>query len=160
MSQQNRADSVVRTVTVAAGQERAFEVYTARFGSWWPKEHHVGEADMVTCSFEPRVGGRWYETGVDGSECDWGRVLVWDPPNRLVHTWQLQGDWRFDPDPARASEVEVRFVAEGPARTRVEIEHRYLERHGDGADSVRAGVSSPKGYDYCLAGYVALLSAA
>jgi len=147
--------SVRKTITVAAGQARAFEVYTAGFGSWWPKEHHIGDADMATCSFEPRVGGRWFETGVDGSECDWGRVLVWDPPHRLVHTWQLQGDWKYDGDPAKGSEIEIVFVAEGPNQTRVELTHRHFERHGDGADSVRNGVSSPQGYDYCLAQYVA-----
>jgi uncharacterized protein YndB with AHSA1/START domain len=89
-----------------------------------------------------------------------GTVLVWDPPNRIVHTWQLQGDWQYDPDPARASEVEIRFVAEGPNRTRVELEHRHFDRHGDGADSVRDGVSGPNGYDYCLGNYVAVIGAA
>ncbi|HEY0805362.1 MAG TPA: SRPBCC family protein [Pseudonocardiaceae bacterium] len=159
MSQQTDT-SVRKTVTVAASQERAFEVYTAGFGSWWPKEHHIGEADMTTCEFEPKPGGRWYETDVDGSECDWGRVLVWEPPHRLVHTWQLQGDWKYDADPAKASEVEIVFVPEGPNTTRVEVTHRYFERHGDGADSVRNGVSSPKGYDYCLAGFVTAVEAA
>jgi uncharacterized protein YndB with AHSA1/START domain len=158
MSQQTNL-SVVRTVTVAASQQRAFEVYTAGFGTWWPKEHHIGKADMVTCTFEPKVGGRWYETGVDGSECDWGRVLVWEPYDRIVHTWQLQGDWKYDPDPAKASEVEIRFVPEGPGTTRVEVEHTHFERHGDGADSVRDGVGDPRGYDYCLSGYVAALAA-
>jgi uncharacterized protein YndB with AHSA1/START domain len=152
--------TVLKTVTVAADQQRAFDVYTKGFGTWWPKEHHIADVEMATCTFEPHEGGRWFETGVDGSECEWGRVLVWDPPNRLVHTWQLQGDWRHDPDPARGSEVEVRFIAEGPNTTRVELEHRHFERHGDGADSVRDGVSSPKGYDYCLAGYVAAVRAA
>jgi hypothetical protein len=151
--------TVLKTITVAADQRRAFDVYTKGFGTWWPKEHHIGAAEMATCVFEPREGGRWFETGVDGTECEWGRVLVWDSPNRIVHTWQLQGDWRYDPDPARASEVEVRFIAEGPNTTRVELTHRHFEHHGDGAESVRDGVSSPNGYDYCLAGYAAAVAA-
>ena len=159
MSQQTDT-SVRKTVTVAASQERAFQVYTAGFGSWWPKEHHIGEADMQTATFEPKPGGRWYETGVDGSECDWGRVLVWEPPHRLVHTWQLQGDWKYDADPAKASEVEILFIPESPNTTRVEVTHRYFERHGGGADDVRNGVSSPAGYDYCLARFVAAVDAA
>lgn len=159
MSQMTDAP-VVKSVTVNAGQQRAFEVYTAKFGAWWPKEHHIGQADMATCEFEPKVGGRWYETGVDGSECDWGQVLVWEPPSRIVHTWQLQGDWQYDPDPAKASEVEVRFVAEGPDRTRVEVEHRYFDRHGAGAESVHKGVASPRGHEYCLALYAAMVDAA
>ena len=154
MTETKIVPSVRKSVTVAASQERAFEVYTAGFGTWWPKEHHIGEADMANCQFAPKVGGRWYETGVDGSECDWGQVLAWEPPNRIVHTWQLQGDWKFDPDPARGSEIEVRFIAEGPNRTRVELEHRHFERHGDGAESVRNGVDSPKGYTYVLAQFV------
>lgn len=159
MSQMTDAP-VVKSVTVNAGQQRAFEVYTAKFGAWWPKEHHIGQADMATCEFEPKVGGRWYETGVDGSECDWGQVLVWEPPSRIVHTWQLQGDWQYDPDSAKASEVEVRFVAEGPDRTRVEVEHRYFDRHGAGAESVHKGVASPRGHEYCLALYAAMVDAA
>jgi uncharacterized protein YndB with AHSA1/START domain len=158
MSQQTDT-SVRKTITVAASQERAFEVYTAGFGSWWPKEHHIGTADMRTATFEPVAGGRWYETGVDGSECDWGRVLVWEPPNRIVHTWQLQGDWGYDPDPAHASEIEIRFIAEGPNTTRVELEHRHFDRHGDGADRVRTGVDSPDGYDYCLGRFAATVAA-
>lgn len=158
MSQQTNL-SVVKTVTVAASQQRAFEVYTAGFGTWWPKEHHIGKADMATCTFEPKVGGRWYETGVDGSECDWGRVLVWEPYDRIVHTWQLQGDWAYDPDPAKASEVEIRFVPVGPDTTRVELEHTHFERHGDGADSVRDGVGDPRGYELCLSRYVAAVAA-
>jgi uncharacterized protein YndB with AHSA1/START domain len=159
MAQQTEL-SVRKTITVAAGQERAFEVYTAGFGSWWPKEHHIGAADMATGTFEPKVGGRWYETGVDGSECDWGQVLVWEPPHRLVHTWQLQGDWEYDADLAHASEVEILFIAEGPNTTRVELTHSHFERHGEGADRVRDGVSDPQGYDYCLANYVAAVHAA
>jgi uncharacterized protein YndB with AHSA1/START domain len=159
MSQMTADLSVVKSVTVAAGPERAFEVYTAKFASWWPKEHHIGDADLATCTFEPRVGGRWYETGVDGTECDWGQVLVWDPPNRLVHTWQIQGDWKYDPDPAKASEIEVRFIAEGPTRTRVEFEHRHIDRHGDDAGAVYRGVSAPRGWEYCIGQYAAWFDA-
>lgn len=151
--------SVTKTVTVAASQERAFQVYTERFGGWWPKEHHIGAVEMATCRFEPRPGGRWYETGVDGSECDWGQVLVWEPPRRVVHTWQLQGDFQHDPDPAKASEVEIRFIPEGPNRTRVELEHRHFDRHGSDAEAVRRGVSSPNGYEYCLARFAAAVDA-
>ena len=159
MTQQTQT-SVRKTVTVAASQQRAFEVYTAGFGTWWPMEHHIGATDPVTVTLEPRAGGRWFETGTDGVDCDWGSVLVWEPPNRVVCSWQLQGDWSYDPDPARGSEVEVRFIAEGPDRTRIELEHRHFERHGEGADAVRNGVNDPKGYDYVLAQFVARADAA
>jgi uncharacterized protein YndB with AHSA1/START domain len=116
------------TVTVAAPVERAFQVFTDSFGTWWPPEYHIGQADMAAAILEPRTGGRWYERGVDGSECDWGRVLAWEPPHRLVVTWQIDGQWRYDPDPAHASEIEVRFTADGPEQTVVELEHRLLDR--------------------------------
>src|SRR5215207_2171460 len=99
-------------VTVNVPVERAFEVFTASLGSWWPAEYHIGGADMANAVLEPHVGGRWYEKGVDGSECDWGRVLEWEPPHHLVITWQINGQWQYDPDPAHASEVEVRFTAD------------------------------------------------
>jgi uncharacterized protein YndB with AHSA1/START domain len=104
------------TVTVAAPVERAFQVFTDSFGTWWPAEYHIGQADMAAAILEPRAGGRWYERGVDGGECDWGRVLAWEPPHRLVVTWQINGQWQYDPDPAHASEIEVRFTADGPSR--------------------------------------------
>lgn len=116
------------TVTVGVPAERAFRVFTESFGTWWPPQFHIGQADMANAILEPRVGGRWYERGVDGSECDWGRVLVWDAPRRLVVTWQINGQWQYDPDPEHASEIEVRFVADGPGRTRVELEHRLIGR--------------------------------
>lgn len=144
MTQQTET-SVRKTVTVAASQERAFEVFTAGFGTWWPMRHHIGATEPASVTLEPGAGGRWFETGVDGVDCDWGAVLVWEPPHRVVTSWHLQGDWKYDPDPAKASEVEVRFVAEGPNRTRVELEHRHFERHGDGAASVRGGVGNPEG---------------
>jgi uncharacterized protein YndB with AHSA1/START domain len=116
------------TITVDASIERTFRVFTDSFGSWWPAEYHIGQADMATAMLEPREGGRWYEQGIDGSECDWGRVLAWEPPHRLVVTWQINGQWQYDPDPAHASEIEVRFTADGPDQTTVNLEHRHLDR--------------------------------
>ncbi|MFD4431169.1 SRPBCC family protein [Nocardia sp. NPDC058497] len=118
--------------TVAMTPDRAFAFFTESFGSWWPAAYHIGQVDMADAILEPGEGGRWYERGVDGTECDWGRVLVWEPPHRLVVTWQINGRWEYDPDPARASEIEVRFTAEGPEQTSVTLEHRHLDRLVDG----------------------------
>jgi len=120
------------TVTIGVPVERAFSVFTDSLGTWWPAEYHIGQADMAAAILEPRAGGRWYESGVDGSECDWGRVLAWETPYRLVVTWQINGQWQYDPDPAHASEIEVRFTADGPGQTTVELEHRLLERLAGG----------------------------
>jgi uncharacterized protein YndB with AHSA1/START domain len=141
---------VRRTITVAASQQRAFEVFTAQFGKWWPRDYHIGQAPMADFILEPEVGGRWYELDEDGSQCDTGRVLAYEPPERLVLAWQLNEQWQYDPDPAHASEVEVRFIALGAAQTRVELEHRGFERHGTGADGVRAGIDAPTGWTYVL----------
>ena len=116
------------TLMVGVPVERAFRVFTESFNSWWPAEYHIGSVDMANAVLEPREGGRWYERGVDGSECDWGRVLAWEPPHRLVVTWQINGQWQFDPDPEHASEIEVHFAADGPEQTRVDLEHRHLDR--------------------------------
>lgn len=142
MTQQTNLEAVKRTITVGASQQRAFEVFTAKLGSWWPKDYSIGEAEMADFVMEPRAGGRWYELGVDGTECETGRVLVYDPPERVVFAWHLDASFQYDPDPGHASEVEVRFIAEQPDRTRVELEHRGFERHGDGAEGVRGGVDS------------------
>jgi uncharacterized protein YndB with AHSA1/START domain len=142
-------DNVVRTaITVATSQQRAFEVFTAQFGTWWPKEYSIGEADMANFVLEPKVGGRWYEVGVDGKQCDTGRVTAFEPPERVVLAWHLNENWQYDPDPAHASEVEVRFIAEDLQHTRVELEHRAFERHGAGAQAVHDGVD--QGWSYCL----------
>ena len=153
MSQQQTYAPVVRTVTVAVPRERAFTVFTEELGTWWPREYSIGASDMADFVMEPKAGGRWYEVGVDGAECDTGTVTVYDPPARLVFAWQLDGSFRYDPDPAHGSEVEVRFVAEGPSTTRVELEHRHFERHGDGAPGVHGGVEGPQGWTYCLDQY-------
>jgi uncharacterized protein YndB with AHSA1/START domain len=141
---------VRRSVTVAAPLRRAFRVFTEQLGTWWPKQHRIGEAEIDDVVVEPMVGGRWFEVGVDGKECDTGRVTAYQPPDRLTLAWQLDGAWRYDPDPAHASEVDVRFIAEGPDRTRVELEHRGFERHGDGAEGVWQGVSSLMGWTHVL----------
>ena len=144
-------DTTVRkTITVAASQQRAFEVFTAQLGRWWPKEFHIGAAEMADFVLEPQVGGRWFELGVDGKECDTGRVTAYEPPDRVALAWHLNGSFQYDPDPTHASEVEVRFIAEGPTHTRVELEHRGFERHGADAGAVQAAVDSPQGWPYCL----------
>lgn len=120
------------TVTVGVDVERAFRVFTESFGTWWPADYRIGQADLADAILEPREGGRWYERGTDGSECDWGRVLTWEPPHRLVLTWQINGKWQYDPDPAHASEIEVRFVANGAEQTTVELRHHHLDRLVDG----------------------------
>jgi uncharacterized protein YndB with AHSA1/START domain len=148
------AITVRKSVTVNATREHAFQVFTTGFDSWWPKAHHIGKAEMLAAIIEPKTGGRWYEKGVDGSECDWGKVLEWDAPNRVVLSWHLDGNWQFDPDTARASEVVVTFVAESPSRTRVELEHRGLER-ANAAEQLRAGVDSDQGWNGLLQLYAA-----
>lgn len=159
MSQQAAATDVVRrTVTVSASQERAFQVFTEEFGTWWPREYSIGTADMADFVLEPKAGGRWYEVGVDGTECEVGRVTAFEPPDRVVVAWHLDGDWAYDPDPAHASEFEVRFVAEGDDRTRVDLEHRHFDRHGDGSAAVRGAVDSPNGWNFCLTAYTARFS--
>jgi uncharacterized protein YndB with AHSA1/START domain len=122
------------SLTVPIPADQAFKLFTDGFNSWWTGQH-IGRADLAEAVLEPREGGRWYERGVDGSECDWGRVLAFQPPARLVVTWQINSQWEFDPDPAHASEVEVLF-AEQDGQTRVDFEHRYIERLGSGADEL------------------------
>lgn len=129
-------------VTVGVPVEQAFRVFTGSFDTWWPHGYHIGQAAVAEVILEPQVGGRWYERGVDGSECDWGRVLAWEPPHRLVFTWQINGRWQYDPDPDHASEIEVLFTADGPGQTTVEVEHRHLDRLEGGqaiSDAIRGG---------------------
>jgi uncharacterized protein YndB with AHSA1/START domain len=140
--------SVRKTVTVEAPVARAFEVFTAGFDGWWPRSHHVGEPEMAEAVMERRTGGRWYERGVDGSECDWGSVLVYEPPERLVLAWQLNSDFKYDQD--LVTEVEVRFTADGRDRTRVELEHRNLDRFGPEAERMRAVFNSDGGWNGLL----------
>jgi uncharacterized protein YndB with AHSA1/START domain len=137
---------VLKTVVVNAPCERAFKIFTEFFGGWWPSSHHIGKLPYETAILEGRLGGRWYERATDGTECEWGKVLAWEPPAKVVLSWHLGGDWQYNPDPAKASEVEVRFIPESDSKTRVELEHRHIERHGAGSDNLRMQVDSPGGW--------------
>ncbi|MBI3675914.1 MAG: SRPBCC domain-containing protein [Proteobacteria bacterium] len=139
---------VKKTLRVNAPQARAFEVFTARFDSWWPKTHHIGKAEMKCGIMEPRVGGRWYEEGTDGSQCDWGKVLAWEPPSRLVVSWHLNSQFQYDENVE--SELEVRFIAESQSATRVELEHRITAAD---AEMIRTFVDAPNGWTAILANY-------
>ena len=147
-------DTVVRRqVTVDAPIERAFEVFVGRFGDFKPKEHNLLGAPIVETTFEPHVGGHFYDRAEDGSECRWARVLAYDPPNRVVFSWDISPYWQLEADEANTSEVEVRFVAETPERTRLELEHRNLDRHGPGWEGVRDGIAEDQGWPLYLARY-------
>lgn len=126
--------AIQKQLDVNAPIERAFSVFTARMSTWWPKRHTVGPTPWVDCIVEPHVGGRWFERAADGVETMWGKVLVWEPPTRLVLAWQLDGTFKYDPE--LVTEVEVRFTALGPTSTRVDFEHRNLERFGELAAKV------------------------
>lgn len=134
------------SIVVQAPIESAFDVFTADIGSWWPPTHHVLQAELAEMVFEPRAGGHIYDRGVDGSECRWARVLVYERPQRVVFSWDISLEWQIEPDPERTSEVEVRFISEAQDRTRVELEHRGLERHGEGWERMRDAVGSPEGW--------------
>jgi uncharacterized protein YndB with AHSA1/START domain len=144
-------------LVVAAPLERAFTVFTERFGDIKPPEHNLLTAPIAETVLEPRVGGHIVDRAVDGSECRWARILAYDPPNRIVFSWDISPRWQLEADPDLTSEVEVRFVADGPERTLVELEHRNLDRHGTGWESVSEGVESDQGWPLYLARYAALL---
>ena len=151
-------DTSVRTeIVVDVPIERAFSVFTDDIGSWWNPDHHILEGELAEMVFEPRVGGHVYDRGVDGSECRWARVLAYDPPDRVVFSWDINTAWQLETDPDKTSEVEVRFLAEGAGRTRVELEHRNLDRHGDGWEQMRDAVGSPQGWPEGLRDFAARL---
>ncbi|HEY6890621.1 MAG TPA: SRPBCC family protein [Solirubrobacter sp.] len=146
-------DSAVRRdVTVNASQQRAFEVFTAGFDSWWPRSHHIGEAELATAVIDPEAG-QWYEVGTDGSRCDWGRILAYEPPSRIVLEWRIGGAWVLEEDPAAYSEIDVTFTPEGDA-TSVTLEHRHLDRH-TAAEALRDAVGSEGGWPGLLQLYSA-----
>jgi uncharacterized protein YndB with AHSA1/START domain len=151
-------EAVVRkSVRVNASIERAFQVFVEQMETWWPRSHHIGAGEWELIVIEPRVGGRWYEQDAAGRQCDWGTVLEWNPPHKARFTWHVgpkrdSGGWGYDPDMSRASEVELRFTAEG-GNTLVELEHSKLERHGIGAEKLRAIFDGPGAWEEILAAY-------
>jgi uncharacterized protein YndB with AHSA1/START domain len=157
MATQAQEASVRTQIVVDAPIARAFSVFIEQFDRIKPREHNLLEADIAETVFEAREGGRIYDRGVDGSECHWARVLAYEPPNRVVFSWDISPQWQIETDPAKTSEVEVRFVSETPERTRVELEHRNLDRHGDGWESERDGVGSEGGWPLYLERFAGLL---
>ena len=158
MSLQAADTSVHTSLVVEAPIERAFSVFTEGMASWWPEDHHVLEADLAEMVFEPRAGGHIYDRGVDGSECRWARVLAYEPPHRLLFSWDIGPTWQIESDPDLTSEVEVLFVPETADRTRVELEHRHLDRHGPGWEGLAQGIGTDDGWPLYLARYADLLT--
>jgi uncharacterized protein YndB with AHSA1/START domain len=157
---QTAAATVRRHVVVDVPLERAFAVFTDRFGDFKPREHNLLASPIARTVFEPRVGGSIVDIAEDGSECRWARILAFEPHERVVFSWDIGPDWRLVVDPENASEVEVRFVAEGPQRTRVELEHRHIDRHGPGWEAVRDGIAGDGGWPLYLDRYAALFEQA
>jgi uncharacterized protein YndB with AHSA1/START domain len=158
MSTQAAATTVHSSIVVEAPIERAFSVFTEDFGSFKPPEHNMLGVDIAETVFEPRVGGSMYDRGVDGSVCRWARILAYEPPHRVLFSWDISPQWQIETDPEKTSEWEVRFVAETPERTRVEIEHRNLDRHGEGWEGVREGVGGDQGWPLYLQRYAERLA--
>jgi len=158
MTTQAQEASLRTQVVVEAPIERAFRVFTEEFGSFKPPQHNLLSTEIAETVFEPRVGGHLYDRGVDGSECRWARVLAYEPPDRVVISWDISPQWQVETNLEKTSEVEVRFVSETPERTRVELEHRNLERHGDGWQAVREGVGGDGGWPLYLARFAGLFT--
>lgn len=148
---------VRKQLVVEAPPERAFRVFTAGIDRWWPREHHIGASPLARAVLEPHVGGRWYSVCEDGSECEVGKVLIWEPPARLVLAWQITADWRYDA--GFVTEVEITFTADGPRRTRVALEHRDLERYGARAPELRKSIDSEGGWGQTMANYARVVAA-
>ena len=146
---------VRKSVTVRASAAHAFHIFTDDIGSWWPRTHHIGKSPMTGATFESKVGGRCYSEQEDGSECDWGSVLAWEPPRRVVFAWQITPEWQFEPDVKKSSEVEVIFTQLGDGTTRVDLEHRHFDRHGPNGGAMRAAIDSPSGWTGVLAPFIA-----
>jgi len=143
--------AIKKSLTVAVSPEKAFAVFTDGFDRWWPKSHTIGSGSLKQAIIEPRQGGRWYGIDVDGSENEWGEVLAWEPPGRLLLAWRINGQWTYDP--GCNTEIEVLFTATADGQTQVEFEHRHLERLGEGAEGARIAMDSPGGWGGILAGF-------
>lgn len=152
-------DTVIRRqLVVEAPIEQAFTVFIERFGDFKPREHNLLGVAIAETVFQPHVGGHIYDRAIDGSECRWARVLAYEPPNRLVFSWDIDPQWQIEPDLEKTSEVEVRFVAESERRTRVELEHRNLDRHAPRWEGLSDAVDGDAGWGLYLARYAGLLS--
>jgi uncharacterized protein YndB with AHSA1/START domain len=158
MSTQAPATSVRTSIVVGAPIERAFKVFTEDFDRIKPREHNMLGVDIQETVLEPLAGGRIFDRGVDGSECHWARVLAFEPPDRLVFSWDISPRWQIETDLEKSSEVEVRFIAETAERTRVELEHRHLDRHGAGWESARDGVAGDQGWPLYLKRYAEVVA--
>jgi uncharacterized protein YndB with AHSA1/START domain len=156
MSQQSAATTVRHSVVVDAPIEEAFRVFTEDFGRFKPPEHNMLGADIAETVFETRAGGQVFDRGVDGSVCRWARVLAYEPPNRVVISWDISPSWQIETDVDKTSEVEVRFIADTAKRTRVELEHRNLDRHGQGWEGLRGAIDSDQGWPLYLRCYAEL----
>ncbi len=156
MTQNPSATSIRHSIVVNAPIDKAFRVFTEDFGRFKPPEHNLLGVEIAETIFETRVGGYVYDRGVDGSECRFGRVLAYEPPHRVVISWDISPAWQIETDLDKTSEVEVRFIADTAERTRVELEHRNLDRHGQGWESVREGVDADQGWPLYLRRYAEL----
>ena len=143
-------EAVRKSVTVNATPETAFDIFTADFDSWWPRSHHLGKTPMTRSVIETRKGGRCYSEHEDGAEVQWGTVLVWEPPQRVVLAWQIAADWKCEPDLSKASEVDIRFTPVAGGKTRVDLEHRNFERMTAGGEAMRAGGGAEGGWGTLL----------
>ncbi|HEY1358824.1 MAG TPA: SRPBCC family protein [Thermoleophilaceae bacterium] len=150
MTTQAEQTAIQTDVVVEAPLERAFRAFTEEFDRIKPREHNLLDVEIAESVFEPREGGRVYDRGTDGSKCEWARVLAYEPPNRIVFSWDIGPQWQIETDLSKTSEVEVRFIPEGNERTRVELEHRHLDRHGDGWEGMREGVAGDDGWPLFL----------
>jgi uncharacterized protein YndB with AHSA1/START domain len=155
----SKVEPVRKSVVVNAGIERAFALFIDKFDAIKPRGHNLLSAPIAETVFEPHVGGHIYDLGVDGSRCEWARVLVYEPPSCVVFSWDIGPTWQLEADPARTSEVEVRFIAESADTTRVELEHRHLDRHGTGWQAVADGVDGDAGWPLYLHRYAELAMA-
>jgi uncharacterized protein YndB with AHSA1/START domain len=157
MSTHAATTSIRHSIVVNAPLERAFDVFTRDFGAFKPPDHNILGVELAETIFEPHAGGYLYDRGVDGSECRWARVLAYEPPHRVVLTWNISPRWQLETDPEKVSEWEVQFIPEDDGRTRVELEHRHLDRHGDGWESVRDSVAGDGGWPLYLDRYAEVI---
>lgn len=155
---QEPATTVRESIVVQAPLEPAFKAFTEDFGAFKPREHNLLAAEIAETVLEPHVGGYLYDRAVDGSECRWARVLAYEPPHRVIISWDISPSWQLETDVERTSEVEVRFLPESPDRTRVELEHRHLDRHQDGWEELRDAIAGDQGWPLYLQRYAQLFA--